>query len=190
MWTAAVLSVGWLAHHAVCWVAWCRLISALPRCCYALHTFSLYGGTWIEMQRSFLSMCFTRLPSPITADHYHYSRRVGIGRDTQTDISHSPILQRFEYSITDIRYRSNTSMRSCSWYINSFFIRLCCIFVSILLIYLTSKAWSCIDSRIGSEHSFEVIICVYKTWQTPILVSFPDQHQKDKPFSILMNLGL
>jgi len=155
VWTAAVLSVGWLAHHAACWVAWCRLISALPRCSYALHTFSLYGGTWIEMQRSFLSMCFTRLPSPITADHYHYSRRVGIVRDTQTDISHSPILQRCEYSVTDI------------WYRSSFFICLCCIFVSISLIYLTSKAWSCIDSRIGSEHSFEVIVCVCKTDRHP-----------------------
>jgi len=36
--------------------------------------------------------CFTRLPSPITADRYHYSGRIGIGRDMQTDIMYSRIL--------------------------------------------------------------------------------------------------
>ena len=34
----------------------CRLMSALPRCCYVRHTFSLYCGTWIEMPASFLLM--------------------------------------------------------------------------------------------------------------------------------------
>jgi len=47
------------------------------------------------------AMCFTRLPSPITADHYRYSERIGIGGDTQTDI-YRPILQRREYSLTDM----------------------------------------------------------------------------------------
>jgi len=32
------------------------------------------------------AMCFTRLPNPITADHYHYSGRISISGDTQTDI--------------------------------------------------------------------------------------------------------
>ena len=54
--TAAVLSVGWLDRRAVCWVARCRLMSALPCRCYARHTCSLYGGMWIEMPASFLSL--------------------------------------------------------------------------------------------------------------------------------------
>jgi len=41
---------------------------------------------------------------------YCHSRRIGIGKDTQTDISYSPILQRREYSLTDMPYRSNTSI--------------------------------------------------------------------------------
>jgi len=35
---------------------------------------------------------------------------VGIGGDTQTDISYSPILQRSESVLTDVQYRSNTSV--------------------------------------------------------------------------------
>jgi len=34
----------------------CRLICALPGRCYVRHTCSLYGGQWIEMPASFLSM--------------------------------------------------------------------------------------------------------------------------------------
>jgi len=48
------------------------------------------------------------MPSPITVDRYH-SGRIGIGGDTQTDISYSPMLQRNEWVLTDMVYRSNTS---------------------------------------------------------------------------------
>ena len=52
---AAVSSVGWLDHRTACLAAGCCLMSGLPHCCHARHTCSLCGGTWIEIQASFLS---------------------------------------------------------------------------------------------------------------------------------------
>jgi len=63
------------------------------------------------------AVCFTRLPSPITADYYRYSVCISIGGDMQTDISYSLILQRCEYSLIDIQYRSNTSTGYLYWYL-------------------------------------------------------------------------
>ena len=57
-----------------------------------------------------VAVCFTRLPSPITVDRYGYSGHIGIGGDTQTNISYSSILQHCEYSLTDIRYRSGANL--------------------------------------------------------------------------------
>jgi len=66
---------------------------------YSCHTCSLYGGTWIEMPASFV-VTFCRRgdadhvfqsPSQITVDRYR-SGRIGIGGDTQTNISYSPML--------------------------------------------------------------------------------------------------
>jgi len=101
---AAVLSVGWLDHCTACWATGCRFMSVLPRRCYARHTCSLYGRSWIEMPGCWPHFCqcsrvFPCLPSPITADHYRYSKRIGIGGDMiyhihqycNTASIHSPI---------------------------------------------------------------------------------------------------
>jgi len=53
------------------------------------------------------AVCFTHML--ITADHYCYSRHIVV-RDMQTDISYSLILLCHEYSLTDIPYRSNTTV--------------------------------------------------------------------------------
>jgi len=53
------------------------------------------------------AVCFTRLPSPITADHYRYSRHISIGGDEHQHIVFTD-MQRHKYSLTNIRYRSNT----------------------------------------------------------------------------------
>jgi len=78
---------------------------------YARHTHSLYDRTWIEMPVSFCShilstrtMCFSRR-----------LRLLGIGGDTQTDISYSPMLWRNEWVLTDAQYRSNTRYNTI-WY--------------------------------------------------------------------------
>jgi len=66
---------------------------------YSRYTCSLYGGMRIEMPASFV-VTFCRRgdsdhvfqsPSQITVDRY-CGGRIGIGGDTQTDTSYSPIL--------------------------------------------------------------------------------------------------
>ena len=107
---------GWLPsyqldHSAVCWVAACHLMSPLPSHCYACHTCSMCGGN-VNSNAGLISVnaavCFTRLPNPITADHYCYSGHIGIGGDPQTDVIE------FTYTATPRvfthRYQSNTTI--------------------------------------------------------------------------------
>jgi len=92
------------------------LMSTPPWRCYARHTCSLYGGTWIEMPASFVMAYCQRGPCVSVAEYDYWlldidryrSGRIGIGGDTQTDISYSPMLQRNEWVLTDMLYRSNT----------------------------------------------------------------------------------
>ena len=104
MWTAAVLSVGRLDHHA-------EYSGGMPfDACSAslLLRASHLQSVLRNMNRNAglisvdVAVCFARLPSPVTVDHYRYSGRIGIGGDTQTDILYLQILRRHEYSLTDV----------------------------------------------------------------------------------------
>jgi len=87
-----------------------RAVTALPCHCYARHTCSRCSGTWIEMQVSFLSMqpCVSLAAesnycwSLSLQQTYQYRRRHEHQHIVFTD------MQRHKYSLTNIRYRSNT----------------------------------------------------------------------------------
>jgi len=85
----------------------CRSCSALLLLC----TSHLQSVQWNVNRNAGLisinaAVCFTRLPSPITADHYRYSRHISIGGDEHQHIVFTD-MQRHKYSLTNIRYRSN-----------------------------------------------------------------------------------
>ena len=94
------------------------LMSTPPCRCYPRHTRSLYGGTWIEMPASFVmafvtrAMCFSRRVQLLLIV---IAAGVSASAETQTDISYSPILQRNEWVLTDMLYRSNTIEMSQCW---------------------------------------------------------------------------
>jgi len=94
--------------------AGCLLMYAVSRRRYARHTCSLQDETRFEIQASFCSHDLSMRAEPSAC----FTRRVrllliiitlGIGGDTQTDISYSPIRQCSEWILIDIRYRSNST---------------------------------------------------------------------------------
>jgi len=115
VWTAAVLSVGWLDHRTVC-----RLMSALSRHCYVRHTCSLYGGPWLEMRglisihilsmRAICFSCQVRLVFIIIAVQwaYRYRQRHANRYTVFTDTATLRVFTR--------QYWSNTGCKhQCSW---------------------------------------------------------------------------